>query len=173
VLDTLFHALIRYAAPVLEFTAEEVWGTRYPEGGSVHLLMWPEIPALPATDIGSKDSEGLNNIERKWQRVRDARTKVTEAIEPFRRDKVVRSSLEAEVLLGRGFVAPGDHSNEELAEIFITGTVHQDYTIDGIVITSSNDAKCGRCWRLLPEVTEDGALCARCADVVQEMDQPA
>ncbi len=33
VLDTLFHALIRYAAPVLVFTAEEIWGTRYPEGG--------------------------------------------------------------------------------------------------------------------------------------------
>ncbi len=43
VLDTLFHALVRYAAPVLVFTAEEVWGTRFPEGGVVHLLEWPEI----------------------------------------------------------------------------------------------------------------------------------
>ncbi len=33
VLDTLFHALVRYAAPVLVFTAEEVWGTRFPEAG--------------------------------------------------------------------------------------------------------------------------------------------
>ena len=45
VLDTLFHALVRYAAPVLVFTAEEVWGTRYPEAGSVHLLEWPEVDA--------------------------------------------------------------------------------------------------------------------------------
>ena len=45
VLDTLFHALVRYAAPVLVFTAEEVWGTRFPEGGSVHLLEWPEVDA--------------------------------------------------------------------------------------------------------------------------------
>ena len=43
VLDTLFHALVRYAAPILCFTAEEVWGTRYPEGGSVHLLTWPAV----------------------------------------------------------------------------------------------------------------------------------
>jgi isoleucyl-tRNA synthetase len=43
VLDTLFHALVRYAAPVLVFTAEEVWGTRYPDGESVHLLEWPVV----------------------------------------------------------------------------------------------------------------------------------
>src|SRR3546814_12496885 len=36
VLDILFHALVRYAAPVLVFTSEEVWGTRYPDAGSVH-----------------------------------------------------------------------------------------------------------------------------------------
>jgi isoleucyl-tRNA synthetase len=170
VLDTLFHALVRYAAPVLVFTSEEVWGTRYPDAGSVHLLEWPDIPMLPTADIGSRDSEGLNDIERKWQRVRDARTKVTEAIEPLRRDKVVRSSLEAEVLLGRGFIAPGDHTDNELAEIFISGTVRQDITANGIVVTPSDDHKCGRCWRLLPEVPEDGALCARCEEVVNAMD---
>src|SRR3546814_3136426 len=43
VLDVLFHALVRYAAPVLVFTSEEVWGTRYPEAGSVHLLEWPNL----------------------------------------------------------------------------------------------------------------------------------
>src|SRR5690606_7145539 len=46
VLDVLFHALVRYAAPVLVFTSEEVWGTRYPEAGSVHLLEWPNLPPL-------------------------------------------------------------------------------------------------------------------------------
>ncbi len=54
-LDTLFHALVRWAAPVLVFTTEEVWGTRYPDADSVHLLEWPlidtewrEDPALEA-----------------------------------------------------------------------------------------------------------------------------
>ena len=45
VLDILFHALVRYAAPVLVFTSEEVWGTRYPDAGSVHLLEWPTVEA--------------------------------------------------------------------------------------------------------------------------------
>ena len=43
-LDSLFHALVRWLAPVLVFTAEEVWATRYPDDGSVHLLEWPEVP---------------------------------------------------------------------------------------------------------------------------------
>ncbi len=43
VLDILFHAMVRYAAPVLVFTAEEVWGTRFPDASSVHLLEWPGV----------------------------------------------------------------------------------------------------------------------------------
>ena len=43
VLDIIFHALVRWAAPVLVFTSEEVWGTRYPDAGSVHLLEWPDM----------------------------------------------------------------------------------------------------------------------------------
>ena len=48
VLDTLFHALVRWLAPVLVFTTEEVWGTRFPDAGSVHLLEWPEMPPVDA-----------------------------------------------------------------------------------------------------------------------------
>ena len=50
VLDTLFQALVRWLAPVLVFTTEEVWGTRYPDAGSVHLLEWPELPPVDADD---------------------------------------------------------------------------------------------------------------------------
>src|SRR5205085_2512393 len=82
VLDTLFHALVRWLAPVLVFTSEEVWGTRYPAGGSVHLLEWPDIPQVEADD-------------RKWAELRALRQQVTEAIEPLRREKVLGSSLEA------------------------------------------------------------------------------
>ena len=46
VLDILFHALVRYAAPILCFTAEEVWQARFPsEDGSVHFLEWPDLAA--------------------------------------------------------------------------------------------------------------------------------
>ena len=143
-LDTLFHALVRWAAPVLVFTTEEVWGTRYPDGGSVHLLEWPDIPqVLPdATD---------------WTALRDLRTQVTEAIEPLRRDKTIGSSLEAEVTV------PTDADPEFLAELFIVSSVRAG---DAVTVTRTGNHKCGRCWRLLPEVREDGDLCARCEKVV-------
>ncbi|MEP9400336.1 isoleucine--tRNA ligase [Sphingomonas sp. VNH70] len=150
VLDTLFHALVRYAAPILAFTAEEVWQARFPsEDGSVHLLEWPELPHLPADmPLGTE-----------WATLRALRQQVTEAIEPLRRAKTVRSSLEAEVTVPDLPLDP-----QELAELFIVAKVTQ---ADGEVTVARTDyAKCGRCWRHLPEVAADGALCDRCAKVV-------
>jgi isoleucyl-tRNA synthetase len=149
VLDTLFHALVRYGAPVLVFTAEEVWQSRYP-GASVHLLEWPELPTVQA-DIA------------KWDALRALRTSVNEAIEPLRREKVLGSGLEAKVTV------PADAPDAEggLAELFISATVTRGQELS---VTRTDDHKCGRCWRHLPEVTEDGALCDRCDSVVAALD---
>ncbi|OYY77437.1 MAG: isoleucine--tRNA ligase [Sphingomonas sp. 28-62-20] len=149
VMDILFHALVRYLAPVLVFTAEEVWQNRFPsEDGSVHLLEWPKLPRMP----------GDRPIGTNWADVRALRVQVTEAIEPLRRDKIVRSSLEAEVT-----VPALPLSAEALAEIFIVAKVTKG---DSVAVTRTDYAKCGRCWRLLPDVVEDGALCDRCSEVV-------
>ncbi len=162
VLDMLFHALVRYAAPVLVFTAEEVWHTRYPEdaeqGGSVHLLEWPSVPQVPADTA-------------KWGALRALRERVTEAIEPLRREKTIRSSNEACVTVPADAV-PDGVSDEHLAELFITATVTR-HEKDEVIVTKSTDHKCGRCWRLLPDVPEDGALCGRCDSVVAEQDAKA
>jgi isoleucyl-tRNA synthetase len=173
VLDTLFHALVRYAAPVLVFTSEEVWGTRYPDGGSVHLLEWPDLlplgqPGLvPGPVLSSAGSTAPGQARGdKWERLRALREQVTEAIEPLRRDKVVRSGLEASVTVPADAVPEG-FSDDELAELFISGPVTRG---DTLAVTRTADAKCGRCWRLLPEVPEDGALCGRCEEVVSSMD---
>jgi isoleucyl-tRNA synthetase len=152
VLDTLFHALVRYAAPVLVFTAEEVWATRYPDGGSVHLLEWPELP------VGF-DKE----LNQKWAEIRATRMLANELIEPLRREKIIRSSLEAE------YTYPGDPGDLDLAEILIVAAVHRGE--DKAARTTHH--KCGRCWRHLPEVSEDGALCSRCDQVVAAMDAGA
>src|SRR4029453_5084859 len=105
---------------------------------------WPELPKVDADDA-------------KWAELRALRTQVTEAIEPLRRDKVLGSSLEAEV------TAPSTADAAFLAELFITSTVHHG---DSLSVAKSSNHKCGRCWRLLPEVESDGELCARCAEVV-------
>jgi len=149
VLDILFHALVRYAAPIICFTAEEVWQARFPDDeGSVHFLEWPELPALPGDDA----------VATVWADVRALREQVTEAIEPLRREKIVRSSLEAEVTVPKSPL-----SNEALAELFIVAKVS---TGDSVSVTRTAFHKCGRCWRHLPDVVEDGALDTRCAKVV-------
>ncbi|MGH6729772.1 MAG: class I tRNA ligase family protein, partial [Sphingomicrobium sp.] len=142
--DTLFHALVRWAAPVLVFTTEEVWGTRYPDAGSVHLLEWPVLPMVDS-DSGQ------------WSQLRALRTQVTEAIEPLRRDKVVGSSLEAEVTL------PEWDLSDDLAELFIVSSVRNG---DALAVAKTKKHKCGRCWRHLPEVKSDDQLCNRCEQVV-------
>ncbi len=111
-LDLLYHALVRWLSPVLVFTAEEVWGTRFPDAGSVHLLEWPEIPDVPADD-------------GRWQKLRELRAQVTETIEPLRREKIVGSSLEAEVTVPELLAPP-----EALAELFIVSSVSKGRCTD-------------------------------------------
>jgi isoleucyl-tRNA synthetase len=168
VLDTMFHALVRYAAPVLVFTAEEVWGTRFPEAGSVHLLEWPELPRhsreggnpTPDAEDGELDPRlrGGDEYVLRWEAMRDHRKSISEMVEPLRREKAIGSSLEAAI------VFPGSADiADELVELAIVAEVR-----DGSepTATKTTHHKCGRCWRHLPEVTEDGALCDRCAEVV-------
>ncbi|MFN3388413.1 MAG: class I tRNA ligase family protein, partial [Allosphingosinicella sp.] len=153
VLDTVFHALVRWLSPVLCFTTEEAWGTRYPDGGSVHLLEWPEI------DAGWRDAA----LAGKWDVIRQSRERVTETIEPLRREKIIRSSLEAKVLFPAAEIPAADL--DALAEIYIVSEVVPADTAT-IEVTRTEREKCGRCWRHMPEVPEDGALCARCDEVV-------
>ena len=172
VLDTMFHALVRWAAPVLVFTSEEVWGTRYPDGGSVHLLEWPDDPLFrhsrergnPASSPAHEQQRdprlrGEDEFEAKWNSLRSLRAAVNEAIEPLRREKQIRSSLEAEIAIPNANL----HDPALLEELFISSTVRAG---GALAITVTTNHKCGRCWRHLPEVTEDGELCDRCAAVV-------
>ena len=150
VLDILFQAMVRYAAPIIPFTAEEVWGNRYPQAGSVHLLTWPTV------DAAWKDEA----LGAKWAALRSARDQVNEAIEPLRREKTVRSSLEADVVMPRLAEADGI----DMAELCIVSDLRQEG--DTIAVTPTDHHKCGRCWRHLPDVKEDAALCGRCEDVL-------
>jgi isoleucyl-tRNA synthetase len=189
VLDTVFHALVRWMSPILCFTMEEVWGTRFPDGGSVHLLEWPEV------DAGWRDE----TLGPKWDRLRHIRSVVLGALEKERREKRIGSSLESEITL---FL---HHDNDaalagsvDMTELCIVssceirtghfddlgedskgnsflykkdrlpaGTVFEqnDQTV-AVLSTRTDRLKCGRCWRHLPDVVEDGALCARCEGVV-------
>jgi isoleucyl-tRNA synthetase len=174
VLDTLFNALVRWLAPVLTFTAEEAWQTRCPNAESVHLLTWPEV------DAGWHDEV----LGEKWKQLRGLRNQLTTAIEPLRREKKVGSSLEVDVTA----IAYGEMSREliesvDFSELGIVArfkivdakpdalsldtlsSLESDYLVR-FEVDKTDRLKCGRCWRHLPEVPSDGALCGRCAEVV-------
>jgi isoleucyl-tRNA synthetase len=95
VMDKVFNALVTWLAPIMSFTMEEVWQTRFPsEDGSVHLQQF------------FKADEGWNNtgLADQMATLREFRAAASEAIEPLRKDGVIRSSLEANI------IAPKDAS---------------------------------------------------------------
>jgi len=144
-----------------------VWGTRYPDAGSVHLLEWPEIGDWADEALGAK-----------WALIRRYRTLLTGQIEPLRREKMIGSSLEVDVT---AYSYARDEAallrGINLSEIGIVAKVEVEDGDPGAFELRDGDPiafevqktdfeKCGRCWRHLPEVKEDGALCARCDEVV-------
>ncbi len=174
VLDRLFHCLTAWFAPLLCFTAEEVWLTRFPsDDGSVHLEQFPDIPGDWRDDA----------LAGKWSDIRTLRRVVTGALEVERREKRIGASLQAAPK-----VYVEDHAYVEaldridLAELAITsvaeiiegkpaGEAFSLEDVPGIRVVSELAAgeKCERCWRVLTEVGETAdhpGLCRRCAEVV-------
>ena len=158
-LSTLLDALTRWLAPVLVFTAEEVWTTSNP--GSVHLAEWPAIdPAWHDPALGTR-----------WQQLRALRSLATMAIEPARRDKLIGSSLEARLTLAAAHADAALIASVDFAELCIVSDVVFDIDpaleAGAIVNVEKIDAeKCARCWRHLPDVAATTGLCGRCNAVV-------
>ncbi len=158
VLDITFHALTRWLAPVMVFTSEEVWGTRYPDSGSVHLLEWPEI------DAGWQDAA----LDKQFMLARKLREEVYLKLEELRRAKTVGSFLEASVTITT------THADRiaalaglDLAELLLVADVsltHGD--TEALTVEKADLAKCARCWRHLPDVNAGTELCGRCDAVV-------
>ncbi|HKT16315.1 MAG TPA: isoleucine--tRNA ligase [Allosphingosinicella sp.] len=165
VLDQLFQALVRWISPILCFTAEEVWMTRYPEAESIHLETWPDV------DRGWLDAE----LGQRWEIVRTIRADVFAKLEQLRRDKVIGSSLEARVRLlldGNSFART---AGIDWAETLIVGSADAaEDRNSGLAqavsvlaeVERTLDEKCERCWRHLPDVQEDRGLCGRCSEVL-------
>ncbi|MGQ0741520.1 MAG: isoleucine--tRNA ligase [Alphaproteobacteria bacterium] len=169
VLDELFRRLVIWLAPVLCFTMEEAWVTRFGANESVHLQTAPATP---------KDWAGDALLE-KWERIRALRRVVTGALEVERKNKVIGASLEASPTL---FVEKDADvvlfKTMPLAELAITSDAKvakgaapegafrlPDVSGAAVVFARAKGEKCARCWMILPEVGEDKAhpdLCRRC-----------
>ena len=154
-LHQITHAMLRWMAPFLSFTAEEAWAVF---GASESIFM------ETYTEFGAPDAALL----AKWSRIRELRDIVNKDIEVLRADGKVGSSLQAEVTLG---VDAGDHAllsslGEDLKFVFITSVLKMQ-AAPALNVTSctSSSAKCDRCWHYPGDVGQDAAhptICGRC-----------
>jgi isoleucyl-tRNA synthetase len=174
VLDHLFHCLTAWLAPVLVFTAEEAWLARFPsEDGSVHLRLFPEVPAAWRNEA----------LAAKWARIREIRRGVTGAIEKERAEGRIGASLQAAPALHLPEADAAHLTAEGWAEVAITSGLTLStapapaaaFSLDGlpgiaVVPAKAPGLKCERCWKVLPEVgthADHPGLCDRCADAVR------
>jgi isoleucyl-tRNA synthetase len=160
VLEQLFRATVTWLAPMLPFTTEEAWLARYPSAdGSVHLELFPELPAAWRDDA----------LAEKWRKVRTVRRVITGAIEIERAGKRIGSSLEAAPVV---YVSDPDLFaalvDIDLAEVSITsaatlveGEGPQDaFRLDdvggvAVEVRLAAGTKCARSWKILPSVGSD------------------
>ena len=166
-IDIISDALIKVAAPILTFTAEEAYsfknGAEFSED-SVHLQDWPKI------DVAYRDAEAYNAVEK----ILALREKVNEKLEKLRQDKTIGKSLEAEVDIR--VKADSEEAEvlrkyaDNLPETFIVSSVKVAEGDSETPVVNAEKAKghrCARCWRVLPDLPEDG-ICPRCKKAMSE-----
>ena len=147
------HSLVRLMAPILSFTAEELWQV-FTKEESVFLTTWHELPA-PA---------GAAELMAKWTRLRALRDPVRKEIEALRAEGKVGSSLQAEVDFG---VAGEDYDllaslGDDLQFLLLTSAARVRRTGElEVRVKTSEHPKCERCWHYRADVNDE-ALCGRC-----------
>jgi isoleucyl-tRNA synthetase len=156
-LHHITHAMLRWMAPFLSFTAEEAWKDfGKSTTGSIFTETYAQFDAPDQALIA------------KWSRIREIRDVVNKDIEALRADGKVGSSLQAEVQL----TVPGDDFallsslGDDLKFVFITSAI--SLVAGGAVSTvvnASKYVKCERCWHYREDVGIDAArptICGRC-----------
>ncbi|MEK6807278.1 MAG: isoleucine--tRNA ligase [Pseudomonadota bacterium] len=158
----LFHiaeALVRWIAPILSFTADEIWEAMPGDRSrSVFSQVWHALPEPPKTDALD------------WPRLLSAREAVKKALEDLRIKGGIGSGLDAEVTLRAGgdMLKALQQPGEELRFWFITSAAHVEQGQGeelSISATACTHAKCERCWHRRADVGKDShhpLLCGRC-----------
>ncbi len=165
VLYTVLSKSVRLLAPILSFTAEEVYDNMpYENAESVHL-----------TDFPAKNVIEDAALEAKWDKLLEVRDDVNKALEESRNEKVIGKSLEAavEVYSNDAEVVELLNSVDNLNQFFIVSKVavkENDgvaYDLATVKVTKAEGHRCDRCWNIVDEVNEEG-LCPRCASILNK-----
>jgi len=163
--------MVRLLAPLISFTAEEVWG-HMNRAESVHIALFPEPSELSA---------GIDEAARKravnWERLMQVRDGVLKSLETARAEKLIGAPLEARVRLSaNGDLYPLlEQYAGQLPGLFIVSQVDIDRATGaelGVKVERAAGVKCERCWKYTTDVGADArfpTICAGCADAVDEM----
>jgi len=172
----IVEAMTRLIAPILSFTAEEVWEHLPKVEGraeSVHVALFPAVlEIVPGT---------VKDIEADWEKLLEAREAVMTQLEALRVSKDIGKGLDASirVLATEGSELGLILSKYELAlpEFFNVSQVTvqmvastPDAAALAVEVSVAGGAKCARCWRVVPDVGEDPRwpeVCARCAGALE------
>jgi isoleucyl-tRNA synthetase len=181
VIYKITEALARLTAPILSFTADEVWQALPPLAGrasSVHLAIFPKPEDFaPVSGV---------ELEAEWAGLLALRERVLVQLEDLRAKKIIGKSLEATVTI---YVKDGDakrmwvkYANAlpelyNVSEVDIAIKADKDTEIvPSVLVQRSEQAKCERCWRLVPDVGKEEkypSVCGRCAEALDAINFPA
>ena len=174
--------LVRLLAPMMSFTAEEIWQflpKTAMRPASVHADYFPS-----ADDIAQgRTTSHAKTIEEEYDRLISVRNDVLKALEDVRNQKVIGSGLEAQVVL----TAPAElypllekHA-DELRYLFIVSDVQLSPAGGNgsglqVQINKAPGEKCARCWNYSTRVGEDAeypTVCERCSPILHELEATA
>jgi isoleucyl-tRNA synthetase len=156
------HAMLRWMAPFMSFTAEEAWKV-FDGGPSIFTETYWQFDAANTSDAEAQDA-----LLAKWAAIREVRESVNKAIEDVRTSGAVGSSLQANVRIGAPAASQALLASlgEDLKFVLITSqavlAAAEELTVN---VTPSSASKCERCWHYRDDVGHDPAhptICGRC-----------
>ena len=181
-------ALARLLAPLMSFTAEEVWGFLPKVAGrepSVHLATFPQPESIPGEGFSLTSKETLA-LHSEWQDLSRVRDEVLKALEAARNQKLIGSALEAEVRLSvpESLLALVQRHEKDLRYLFIVSSVQLEAAPSGngsgsgisVEIRKAPGQKCERCWNYSAQVGSDPrypTVCERCSAALKEIETGA
>ncbi len=164
----IVHRLARLAAPLLAFTADEIW-ENIPgapgEAESVHLALFPAY----------EESLRDDDLQGRYERLFEIRSAVMKALEDARNAKLIGAGLEAKVTItaDAGTNAFLESFGEDLRFVFIVSqVVLQEGAELNVTVAAADGGKCERCWHYTTDVGSDPRFpgaCKRCAANLDEM----
>lgn len=162
-------AMTRMISPILAYTSDEIWNYM-PHGKDCNTenIVFNDMPNEVSIDV----EEGFMS---KWDKIHELRDSVKKTLETFIKDKTIKSSLEASVVLTAGGKSYDflEAVKDELSAAFIVSDVeivNGDSEEIKIEIKKAEGGKCERCWSISDTVgknSEHPTLCSRCCEILK------